>query len=111
MNCTSIGKRIKVAREKCGYTQEQLSDIVGVSPMHISVIERGVKPPKLDTFLRIANALGVSADYLLQDNLENTGEVVSSEISKLVEELPKQEQQLIAHCIKSYIDGCHQYRK
>lgn len=111
MNCANIGKRIKAAREKRGYTQEQLAEIVGLSPMHISVIERGVKPPKLDTFVRIANALGVSANELLQDDLENTGGTVSTEISKLVQELPKQEQQLIAHCIKAYIEGSQQYHK
>lgn len=33
----------------------------------MSVIERGVKVPKLDTFVAIANALDVSADTLLID--------------------------------------------
>lgn len=111
MDCANLGKRIKSAREQCGYTQEQLAEIVGLSPMHISVIERGVKPPKLDTFLRIANALKVSADQLLQDELNNIGKTVTTEISMLVQDLPKHEQQLIAHCIQSYIDGCNQFRK
>lgn len=61
---------MNTAREDCGLTQEQLSEIVVLSPIHISVIEHGVKPPKLDTFVRIANALEVSADLLLQDSVE-----------------------------------------
>lgn len=111
MDCINLGKRIKAAREHIGLTQEQLSELVGLSPMHMSVIERGVKPPKLDTFVRIANALGVSADQLLQDSVDNTNEAVTTGISKLVEPLPKQMQQLIAHCIQAYIDGSEQYMK
>ena len=49
MNLKAIGSRIKAAREKKGLTQETLSEMVDLSPMHMSVIERGVKPPKLDS--------------------------------------------------------------
>lgn len=111
MNYKNLGQRIKAAREDRGLTQEQLAENVGLSPMHISVIERGVKPPKLDTFVRIANALGVSADLLLQDSVENTAKVVISDISRMVEGQPKQTQQLIAHCIRAYIEGSEQYGK
>lgn len=111
MNASNVGKRIKAAREHRGFTQEQLSEMVGLTAMHISVIERGVKPPKLETFVKIANALDVSSDQLLQDEVNNTGEAITTEISKLVQNLPKQNQQLIAHCIKAYIAGCNQYIK
>lgn len=50
MDCIPLGKRIKAAREQAGLTQEDLADRLGMSTTHISVIERGVKPPKLDTF-------------------------------------------------------------
>ena len=59
MDQAAIGSRIKAARERAHLTQEQLAEIVDISPTHMSVIERGVKTPKLDTFVRIANALGV----------------------------------------------------
>lgn len=36
--------------------------MVDLSPTHVSVIERGLKAAKLDTFVAIANALEVSAD-------------------------------------------------
>ncbi len=108
MNANNVGKRIKAAREHRGITQEQLSELIGLSPMHISVIERGVKPPKLETFIKIANALDVSADQLLQDEVSNTGATVTTEISKMVQDLPKQNQQVIAHCIEAYIAGCNQ---
>ena len=43
MNQKAIGRRIKNAREKKHLTQEQLAELVDLSPMHISVIERGAK--------------------------------------------------------------------
>ena len=49
VDLSAIGSRIKVARERKHFTQEDLAAIVDLSPTHISVIERGVKPPKLAT--------------------------------------------------------------
>lgn len=69
MNRVWLGNRIREARERRHLTQEKLSEIVDISPTHMSVIERGVKGMKLSTFIKIANALCVSADELLQDEL------------------------------------------
>ena len=69
MDYKSIGYRIKIAREQKHLTQEQLSEIIDISPMHMSVIERGVKGNSLATLVKIANALEVSTDELLQDVL------------------------------------------
>ena len=67
MDLCAIGARIKAAREKAGMTQEDLAAALEMSPTHISVIERGVKAPKLETLVNIANTLKVSSDILLQD--------------------------------------------
>ena len=97
MNLKAIGSRIKAAREKKGLTQEALSEIVDLSPMHMSVIERGVKPTRLDTFIRIANALDVSADELLQDVVDHSTESISGELYDMIQQLPKTEQQKILY--------------
>lgn len=55
MDLCAIGARIKAAREKAGMTQEDLAAALEMSPTHISVIERGVKAPKLETLVNIAN--------------------------------------------------------
>lgn len=46
MDLKAIGRRIKAAREAKGLTQEALAELVNLSPMHVSVIERGYKPTK-----------------------------------------------------------------
>lgn len=93
MDLSPIGSRIKAARERKKITQEELAELLGMSTTHISVIERGVKPPKLETFIRIANALDVSADYLLMDIIDNPADVVAGELSELVTKLSPKEKE------------------
>ena len=65
-----IGSRIKEYRQAAGLTQEKLAEIVNISSTYQSAVERNTKYPKLETFIRIANAIGASTDDLLQDVLE-----------------------------------------
>ena len=48
MDQIALGKRIKAAREKACMTQEELAAAVDYSVDHMSVVERGVKAPKLE---------------------------------------------------------------
>ena len=50
MDAKAVGQRIKTAREKKNMTQEDLAALVDISPTHVSVIERGSKIPRLDTW-------------------------------------------------------------
>lgn len=93
MDLSPIGSRIKAARENKKMTQEDLAALLDMSTTHISVIERGVKPPKLETFIRIANVLGVSSDYLLMDIINNPADVVAGEISELISKLSQKEKE------------------
>lgn len=81
MESIKIGKRIKKVRESARITQEELAKAVGCTTKHIGAIERGVKTPSLDAFVIIANTIGVSADLLLQDVLENSADNVTGQLS------------------------------
>lgn len=59
-----IGTNIQIARENAGYTQERLSELVGLTPNHLSAIERGVSGASLEVLEKLCLLLGVSADYL-----------------------------------------------
>ena len=65
MNSELLGNRIQQFREAKGLTQEELATLTGISIKHISVLERGVKVPRLATFLTIADALGVTPNDLV----------------------------------------------
>ena len=105
MNQKAIGRRIKAAREKKQLTQEQLAELVDLSTMHVSVIERGVKLPKLETLINIANVLDVSADVLLQDVINNRTEIFSSEVSTLMNKLPQEDQRRVLAALRSFIES------
>ena len=105
MNQKAIGRRIKAAREKKQLTQEQLAELVDLSTMHVSVIERGVKLPKLETLINIANVLDVSADVLLQDVINNRTEIFSSEASTLMNKLPQEDQRRVLAALRSFIES------
>lgn len=65
----AIGKRIKIARINADMTQEALAAKVNLSPSHMSNIETGTTKVSLTTIVNIANALSVTVDDLLCDNL------------------------------------------
>lgn len=67
MDNSSIGRRIRKARERKGWRQEDFAEKIGLSVTYTGMIERGEKVPRLETFITIANVLGVSADQLLAD--------------------------------------------
>jgi transcriptional regulator with XRE-family HTH domain len=103
MNLKAVGQRIKQAREAKGLTQEQLAEKVGLSASHMSVIERGVKPPKLETFVEIANELGVDANSILADVLSVSNEIISSQISVRLSALPVTQQKKILRVLDTLI--------
>lgn len=105
MDSKPIGRRIKLAREAKKLTQEQLAEIVDLSPMHVSVLERGQKPPKLETMIKLANMLGVSGDYLLQDVITHSKVLPATEITLLISSLPENEQNRILQSIRAYVEA------
>jgi transcriptional regulator with XRE-family HTH domain len=104
MDLQAIGARIKATREAKGMTQEDFAAALDLSRNHISVIERGVKAPKLETFVAIANVLGVSADSLLFDVIDHASDSVSSELLDSVSKLPKADQNRILNAIRALLD-------
>ena len=104
MNQKAVGRRIKTARERKKLTQEQLAEMVNLSPMHVSVIERGVKLPKLETLINIANILDVSADELLQDVVNNQTKLCATEASDLINQLPREDQRRVLAALRSFVE-------
>ena len=60
-----VGKNIQLAREEHHFTQEQLSERLGVTPNHMSAIERGVSGVSLELLEKLCEVLGVSSDSIL----------------------------------------------
>ncbi|HHX93899.1 MAG TPA: helix-turn-helix transcriptional regulator [Tenericutes bacterium] len=58
-------KRLKELRKKHGLTQNKLGNLVNVTKVSISGYENGNRTPNIETLIDIADALGVTIDYLL----------------------------------------------
>lgn len=65
-----IGERVKQARIRKNYTQEELGDIIGVSKVSICGYETGNRTPTMAMFLKLSDALDVTVDYLLGKDLK-----------------------------------------
>ena len=104
MNTSSIGKRIRKYREAKGWRQEDFAEKIGLSVTYTGMIERGEKVPKLETFITIANALGVSADLLLADVLSVGYNVKSSEMTEEISKLPPSERDRIYSVVNSMVE-------
>lgn len=75
----NLGKRINQARKDRGITSDKLSELCNINATYLRQIEGSGKTPSLPVFISICNALKVSANFLLQDELD------VSEISRIEE--------------------------
>lgn len=64
-----IGERIKEARKKAHFTQKALGEKLGVSAAMIAQYENGTRIPKVNTLIRISDALGVSIVSLFDNTM------------------------------------------
>jgi transcriptional regulator with XRE-family HTH domain len=104
VDLTSIGRNIRKYRKEKGIMQDTLAEMVGLSGNYVGMIERGEKIPALPTLIRIANALGISADPLLCEVLNEKSAIKSSLLSDSIGNLPVKEQQRIFAVIETMIE-------
>ena len=53
----AIAQDVAERRQQLGYSQRELAELVGTTQSAIARLERGGRPPRIDTLLRIADAL------------------------------------------------------
>jgi len=64
----SIGERLRAARERSGYTLDQLATLTGLSKAHLSRLESAERQPSLATLLSFGKALGIPVSWLLGED-------------------------------------------
>ncbi len=63
----TFGKNVRAARQKLGWSQEQLAFEAGIKRSYLSEVEGGKRNPTLDVVERIANGLNLSPSELLRE--------------------------------------------
>ena len=67
-----VGRMVAHNRQSRGMSQQELAVLCGTTQSAIARLERGGRPPKLDTLMRIADAL--DAELLLEMRLRDQDE-------------------------------------
>ena len=112
LNYKSIGKHIREIRQRNHLSQAMLSELVDKTPSYISYIESGIKRIRnenkgvqthaLDTtFVLIANALGVSPDQLLLEQITCSEQCASEEITLLLSDCTTYEMLILMDVLKT----------
>ena len=104
MDKISFGKRLQKYREEAGYSQEKLAEITKRSSIFISYMERGQKAPSVDTLIQLSNALNISMDLLLGNEVQNNSAARLLYLEEKMCHLPLLNQQKIMDIFDSIIN-------
>ena len=66
-----IGKALQKQRKEKGYTQESLSEILGISTNYLSAVERGVNQLSYEILVHAMNVLECSADDIFGEVIDH----------------------------------------
>ncbi|TRM08775.1 helix-turn-helix transcriptional regulator [Lentibacillus cibarius] len=61
-----LGERLKLCRNKRGYSQKEVAEKIGVKNNTLSSYESGARSPDYDTLTELAEIYDTSIDYLLR---------------------------------------------
>lgn len=99
-----IGRRIKQKRIERGFTQEKLSELIGIGPSHMSHIEGGTTVPSFEVFVTLLNVLDCSADELLCREIKAGKPVCDNWLTTLIEDCDPTETKILSDtliCLKA----------
>lgn len=105
MDKKSLGLKIREARLKKGYTQEVLAEKADIGVMYIGEIERGIKMPSMKVFIKIVEALDISADYVLRDEISSGKEYVFDEITEKLKDLSPKQRKTAFDILSAYVQN------
>ena len=103
MDKVELGMKLREARNKAGFTQEQLAEKADIGVMYLGEIERGVKMPSMKIFIKLIEALDISADYILRNELPSGKEYVLDEITEKLAGLTPKQRKVAVYILDAFI--------
>lgn len=98
-----IGKICQQYRLKNSLTQNQVAELTGLEPRHISQIERGMSKGSIDTLIKLCNAYQITPDIILYDLLDDDIKNSVSIYDEKFKKLSKRDKDSILHFIDYYL--------
>ena len=103
-----IGQRITARRKQLRMTQEELSEMAGVTSQTISNAELGKKGLRPENIIRLCSAMEISPDYLL---LGRISEEDMSVLNRKVSQLSPEQYRHLEDIVDSYIAALRENAK
>ena len=98
-----IGKVCQEYRLKNNLTQNQVAELTGLEPRHISQIERGLSKGSIDTLLKLCNAYKITPDIVLYDLLDEDLKNNVSIYDEKFKKLNQRDKDSILHFIEYFL--------
>lgn len=109
-NLKEIGLRIAQARKKKSMSQADLAEKAQVSISHISDIENGKKQIGIEIFIRITEALNVSADWLLRASNNEVKQIQRNEFDELLSDCTAAERKSLLRIMQDVKEALFKYK-
>ena len=103
MDKSALGKKIREARLNKKLTQQKLAETAQIGEMYLGEIERGTKMPSLKIFIKIIEALDVSADYILRNELPAGEKYIYDELTEKLKGLTPKQRKTASDLLDAYI--------
>ena len=84
---TTLGERIAQLRKEKGLKQDELAEMLGITPQAVSKWENDQTCPDISLLPKLAEILGVTVDELLSGKKENAVRVVPAEERKDIKDM------------------------
>ena len=94
------GKRLKKLRKRKGKTQEQVAEEVQIALKTYQAVEQGQRGGSVDTLLLLSGYFGVSLDFLVKGEMDNTWE---DSFSKAIRRMDLEQQHMLQQMLESTI--------
>lgn len=100
-----VGMRIRKQRELLGYSREELSERINVSPKFCSDIENGAKGMSVETLCKLSKELMLTTDYIL---FGKTNTEADEEILNLINLCDKEKSRYLKNIIRNFIKASNE---
>jgi len=98
-----IGRICQEYRLKNNLTQNQVAELTGLEPRHISQIERGLSKGSIDTLIKLCNAYRITPDIILFDVLNEETKNSLYIYEENFKRLTKKDKETILHLIDYFL--------
>ncbi|MDE7362216.1 MAG: helix-turn-helix domain-containing protein [Oscillospiraceae bacterium] len=101
-----VGGRITETRKRRGYSREKLAELSEISVQFLADIEKGRKSMTVNTLRRLAAALNVTTDYIVNGTEENSESLrLGSLLTSLTPYQREQAEKLLAVFVETISRG------